>query len=144
MRRAFAALLTMMLAIACASPPAAVPASGGTTVTGPGELPSISAVWFGTAFDPATLALTDRANTFKAGTPVVAIGTLLAPRAQEELSVTIETGGSVRQTLPIAAGTGNTYAVDLTPAGLGPGPYLISFEDSTGKSLASASVTITP
>lgn len=144
MRRAFGAVLTMLLAIGCSSPPAAVPASGGTTVTGPGEYPPITAVWFGTAFDPTTLALTDKASTFKAGTPVVAIGTLLTPRAPEEISVTIETGGSVRRTLPVAAAAGNTLAVDLTPAALGPGPYLISFKDKAGKNLASASVTITP
>jgi hypothetical protein len=144
MRRAFGAVLTLVLVTACSSPPAAVPASGGTTVTGPGELPSISAVWFGTAIDPATLALTDKASTFKAGTPLVAIGTLLAPRAQEEMSVTVETGGTVRHTVPVTAGVGNTYAADLTPLNLGPGHYLIEFEDSTRKSLASASVTITP
>jgi hypothetical protein len=144
MRRAFAAVLTLLLAIGCSSPPAAVPASGGTTVTRPGELPPISAVWFGTAFDPATLALTDKASTFKAGTPLVALGTLLTPRAPEEMSVTIETGGSIRKTLPVAAAVGNTLAVDLTQAALGPGPYLISFKDKSGKNLASSSVTLTP
>lgn len=144
MRRALGALLIILSLAACSEAPANAPASGGTTVTGPGELPPISAVWFGTAFDPASMALTDKASTFKAGTPLVAIGTLFSARPPEELSVTIETGGSIRQTLPVApGGTGNTFGVDLTGANLGPGSYLISFKDKAQKSLASASVTIT-
>ena len=144
MRRALGALLIILSLAACSEPPPNAPASGGTTVTGPGELPPISAVWFGTAFDPATMALTDKAATFKAGTPLVAIGTLFSARPPEELSVTIETGGSVRKTLPVApGGTGNTFGVDLTSASLGPGSYLVSFKDKAAKSLASASVTIT-
>jgi hypothetical protein len=144
MRRAFGALLIILAVVACSEAPANAPASGGTTVTGPGELPPISQVWFGTAFDPASLALTDRASTFKAGTPVVAIGTLFTPRPAEEVSVTIETGGSIRQTLPVApGGSGSTFGVDLSGAGLGPGSYLISFKDKAQKTLASASVTIT-
>jgi hypothetical protein len=108
-------------------------------------MPPISAVWFGTAFDPTSLALTDKGNSFKTGTPIVAIGTLLAPKAPEELSVKIETSGSVRATLPIApGGVGNTYGVDLTSANLGPASYLVSFVDKSGKALASASFNITP
>ena len=142
MSRAVAALLTMVLVIACSSPPANVPASGGTTVTGPGELPPITAVWFGTAFDPATMALTDKGSTFKAGAPVVAIGTLLSARPPEELSVAISTGGSVRKTLPVGPGVGNTFGVDL--GAMSAGNYLVQFQDKARKNLASSSVTITP
>jgi hypothetical protein len=145
MSRAFAALLTMVLAVACSSAPANVPASGGTTVTGPGELPPVTAVWFGTAFDPTTMALTDRGMTFKVGTPLVAIATTLTPRAPEDLGVTIETNGNIRQTLKVAPGVvGSTVGVDLTAANLPPGSYLITFKDKAKKSLASASVTVTP
>jgi hypothetical protein len=145
MRRAFGLLLVILSVAACSSPPANVPASGGTTVTGPGELPPISAIWFGTAFDPATLALTDKGNTFKSGTPIVLIATLTAPRTPDVLSVKIETSGNVRATLPVPGpGVGNTYGVDLTSANLGPGPYLVSIVDKDRKSLASASFNITP
>jgi hypothetical protein len=144
MRRAVAALLTVMLVAACGSSAAPnVPASGGTTVTAPGEVPPITQVWFGTAFDPATMALTDRGTTFKAGSPLVAIATLLSNRAPEELTVTIEYLGSVRKTLPVTGAVGATVGVDLTPAGLGPGSYLISFKSTANqKSLASAAVTL--
>jgi hypothetical protein len=145
MRRAFGVLLTIVAVAACGSPPANVPASGGTTVTGPGELPPISAIWFGTAFDPATMALTDKGSGFKSGTPIVAVATLTAPRTPDVLSVKIETSGNVRATLPVTGpGVGNTFGVDLTAAGLGPGSYLISFVDKDRKSLASASFNITP
>jgi hypothetical protein len=144
MRRAFVVLLAILSLAACSSPPPNAPASGGTTVTAPGELPPISAVWFGTAFDPATLALTDRGNAFKAGSPIVAIGTLLAARAPADVSVRIETSGSVKATLPVGPGVGNTYAIDLGPANLTPGPYLLSFVDTGRKQLASASFNITP
>jgi hypothetical protein len=47
--------------------------------------------------------------------------------------------------LPVAANSiDNTFAVDLTSANLGPGPYLVSFVDKDRKSLASASFNITP
>jgi hypothetical protein len=140
MRRAFGALMIALVVAACGD--SGPPAGGGNVTT---DMPPISAVWFGTAFDPTSLALTDKGNSFKTGTPIVAIGTLLAPKAPEELSVKIETSGSVRATLPIApGGVGNTYGVDLTSANLGPASYLVSFVDKSGKALASASFNITP
>lgn len=145
MKRSLAALLMLMLVAACgSSAPPNVPASGGTTVTGPGELPPLAQVWFGTAFDPATMALTDKGTTFKAGSGLAAIGTLLTPRDAADLEVTIEYLGSVRKKLPVTAVVGTTVGVDLTPLNLGPNTYLISFKSKAGKSLASASVTVTP
>ena len=141
MRRAFGVLMIALAMAACGDP--APPGPGGANVTT--DMPPISAVWFGTAFDPASLALTDKGNSFKAGSPIVAIGTLLAPKAPEEVSVKIETSGNVRATLPVApGGVGNTYGVDLTSASLGPGSYLVSFVDKSGKALASASFNLTP
>lgn len=140
MRRAFWILMIALVVAACGDP--APPAGGGNVTT---DKPPISAVWFGTAFDPASLALTDKATAFKAGSPIVAIGTLLAARPPEEVSVKIETSGNVRATIPVApGGVGNTYAADLTVANLGPGSYLISFVDRTGKAFASASFNVTP
>ena len=141
MKRAFGALVVALLVVACGDPAPA--GGGGANVTT--DKPSVSAVWFGTAFDPASLALTDKGSSFKAGTPIVAIGTLLATRAPEEMSVKIETSGNVRATLPVAAvAVGNTLAVDLTAANLGPGSYLVSFVDKAGKALASASFNVSP
>ena len=39
-------------------------------------------------------------------------------------------------------GTGTTFGVDLTPQNFAPGSYLISFKGASGRSVASASVTI--
>lgn len=141
MMRAIAALLIALVVVACGD--AGPPAAGGANVTT--DKPPITAVWFGTAVDPASLALTDRATSFKAGSPIVAIGTLLSARSAEELSVKIETSGNVRATLPvIPGGVGATFGAELTSANLGPGSYLVSFIDKAGKALASASFTLTP
>jgi hypothetical protein len=141
MKRAFGALMVALVVAACGDPAPA--GGGGANVTT--AKPPVSAVWFGTAFDPTSLALTDKGNSFKAGTPTVAIGTLLSARPPEEMSVKVETSGNVRATLPVApVGVGNTLAVDLTSANLGPGSYLISFVDKTGKALASASFNVSP
>lgn len=140
MRWAIGALAIALVVAACGD---SGPPAGGANVTT--DKPPIAAVWFGTAFDPTTLALTDKGSGFKAGSPIVAIGTLFAARPAEEVSVKIETSGNVRATIPVApGGVGNTYGADLTTANLGAGSYLISFIDKTGKSLASSSFTITP
>jgi hypothetical protein len=141
MRRAFGVLLFALVLASCGDSGGAAPV-GSNVTTG---LPPASAVWFGTAFDPASLALTDKGNTFKAGSPIVAIGTLIAPRAPDQMQVQVEAGGSVKAKLPVAPGSvGNTYAVDLTPGNLGAGTYLVMFVDAGHKSLASSSITLTP
>ncbi|HET9344588.1 MAG TPA: hypothetical protein VFO05_02705 [Candidatus Limnocylindrales bacterium] len=117
-------------------------------VGGPGTtlnegVPPISAVWFGTAYDAATMQVYDKASTFKVGSPLVAVGTSITPQDPTAVQVTIEYNGSVRATLPLSpGGTGTTFGVDLTPQNFGPGSYLISFKGASGKSVASASVTI--
>ena len=143
MRRAFGALVLALWVVGCGDTEApGAPGGGGNVTAG---LPPTSAVWFGTAFDPTSLAITDKGNSFKAGTPIVAVGTLLATRTADQLTVKIENSGSVKATLPVAANSiDNTFAVDLTSANLGPGPYLVSFVDKDRKSLASASFNITP
>jgi hypothetical protein len=119
-------------------------------VGGPGKtqeqaVPPIAATWFGTAYDSATMYIYDRAQSFKKGSPLVAVATLITPRDPSDLQITIETNGSVKATLPPSrGGTGTTYGVDLSPQKFAPGSYLISFQSKAGKSLASASVTITP
>jgi hypothetical protein len=118
---------------------------GGPGTTSEAAVPPIAAVWFGTAYDSSNMNIYDRALKFKAGSPVVAVATLLTPRDPADLKITIETNGSVKSKLPPSAGgTGTTYGVDLTPLKLGPGSYLVSFQSAAGKSLASAGVTITP
>jgi hypothetical protein len=142
MRRALGVLLITLVVAACGDSGTPAGPGGGNVTT---ALPPLSAVWFGTAFDPATLALTDKGSSFKTGTPIVAVGTLVSPRTPDQVKVRIETSGSIKAELPVAPGAvGSTFAVDLTTAGLGPGPYLISFIDNNRKNLASASFNVTP
>jgi hypothetical protein len=117
---------------------------GGTGGTVTEAVPPIAAVWFGTAYDSANMYIYDKGSTFKTGSPVVAVATLITPRDPSDLKITVEINGSVKATLPPSpGGTGTTYGVDLTPQKFAPGSYLISFKSQAGKSLASASVTIT-
>jgi hypothetical protein len=85
----------------------------------------------------------DRNTTFAAGSPLVAVATLLTPRDPADLKITIEINGSVKATLPPSPGAnGTTVGVDLTPLSLTPGGYLVTFKSQAGKSLAATSVTI--
>ena len=64
---------------------AAGAADGATGIVGgPGTtqrgVPPISAVWFGTAYDAATMQVYDKASTFPAGSPLVAVGTAITPQ----------------------------------------------------------------
>ena len=154
MRRALGVLFIAALLAACGDSGGGGGGGGNEGATGivggPGKteeqaLPPVTSVWFGTAYDSATMYIYDRAQSFKKGSPLVAVATLLTPREPSDLKVTIETNGSVMATLPPSpGGTGTSYGVDLTPQKFPPGGYLISFLSKEGKSLASSSVTITP
>jgi hypothetical protein len=150
MMRALAVLVLALALAACGDDGGGGGGGGGGEgmVGGPGTtlnegLPPISAVFFGTAYDAATMNVYDKASTFPAGSPLVAVGTLLAPQDPASVKVTIEISGNVRATLPLSpGGNGSTYGVDLTAQNFTPGSYLISFNGASGRSLASASVTI--
>ena len=146
-------LLTLMLATgvaACGDSGGGGGGGEGATgiVGGPGTtleeaVPPIAAIWFGTAYDSSTMFIYDKATTFPAGSPLVAVATLITPRDPSDLKVTVEINGSIKSTLPPSAGSsGTTVGVDLTPQKFTPGTYLISFKSQADKSLASASVTI--
>ena len=143
MRRAFGALVIAVVMAGCGDP--GPPAGGAGNVTT--DVPPPSKVWFGSAFDPASFAMTDKATAAKQGTPVVAVGRLLTAREPDGVSVQISTGGSVRLKLAVAPGaTGPTdlYGVDLTGSNLGPATYIVSFVDARGSVLASGNLNITP
>jgi hypothetical protein len=118
---------------------------GGPGTTAADGQPPVTSVWFGTAYDSSNMTLYDKASTFKKGSPLVAVGTLLTPRDPADLQVTVEINGSIKSTLPPGpGGTGTTFGVDLSKQKFSPGSYLVSFKSKEGKSLASSSVTITP
>lgn len=145
MRRAFAALMIVLVVAACGDSGGAPAGSGAGTVTT--ALPPLSVAWFGSAFDPTTFALTDKTGTVKQGAPVVAVGHLFSAHDASTVSVQLSTGGNVIATLPVAAGAGgttDTLGADLTPANLGPATYIVSFVDKRGSVLASGNLNVTP
>ena len=152
MMRALTVFVIALVLAACGDSGGGGGGGGGAEgmVGGPGTtlnegLPPISAVYFGTAYDAATMNVYDKASNFKVGSPLVAVGTLLAPQDQANVKVTVEIRGSVKATLGLSpGGDSSTMGVDLTPQNFAPGSYLISFKGASGRPLASASVTIEP
>ena len=141
MRRALGILVIVILLAACGD---SAPAGGGGVT---GGAPPLSVAWFGSGYDPATFAITGKSSSSKVGAPLVTVGHLFSARAPEDVSVTVSTGGSIRQTLPVAAGpTGpsDVYAADLAAANLAPASYIISFVDKRGTILASGNLNIVP
>jgi hypothetical protein len=152
MMRAFTVLVLALMLAACGDSGGGGGGGGGGAegmVGGPGTtmtegLPPITNVWFGTAYDAATMNIYDKGSTFPTGSPLVAVATTLTPQDPATVKVTVETNGSVKATLPLSPGSnGSTVGVDLTSQNFAPGGYLISFKGASGRSLASASVTIT-
>lgn len=147
MKWALGAVCIALLVLGCGD---AAPAGGGGGGGGGGVsagVPPLSVVWFGSAFDPASFAVTDKTSDVKQGSPVVAVGKLFTARPAEEISVRISAGGNVRQTLPLAPGTTGTIevaAADLTAANLGPATYIVSFVDKKGTVLAAGKLNIIP
>jgi hypothetical protein len=140
MRRALGVLLVILVVAGCGGADGGGGGGGGE----PGELPPLSKVLFGTGYDTANFGVTGRATALKAGTPMFASGQLFSSRNPEDVSVTISTGGSIRQTIPPAGGAGSVFAVDLSGAGLGPATYIISFVDKKGTILASGNLNVVP
>jgi hypothetical protein len=151
MMRALTVFVLALMLAACGDSGGGGGGGGGAEgmVGGPGTtlnegLPPITNVWFGTAYDAATMNIYDKGSTFPAGSPLVAVATTLTPQDPATVKVTVETNGSVTATLPLSPGSnGSTVGVDLTSQNFAPGGYLISFKGASGRNLASASVTIT-
>ena len=146
MRSALGAVCIALLVLGCGD---AAPAGGGGGGGGgvSAGVPPLAVVWFGSAYDPASFAVTDKTSDVKRGSPVVAVGRLFTARAAEEVSAKVSAGGTVITTLPIAPGASGTIevaAVDLTPANLGPATYIVSFVDKKGTQLASGKLNIIP
>ena len=152
MMRALTVFVLALMLAACGDSGGGGGGGGGAEgmVGGPGTtlnegLPPITAVFFGTAYDAATMNVYDKASTFKTGSPLVAVATTLTPQDPSTVKVTVENNGSIKATLPLSpGGNGSTVGVDLTPQKFAPGSYLISFKGASGRNLASAAVTITP
>jgi len=121
---------------------------GGGGGGGAAGLPAASTVIFGTAFDPATLAVTGKAIQLKAGTAMVAVGRAFTARPAAEIVVTVGQGSTNFGAKPIAASNdpanADLFAYDLSGDKLTPGTWVISFTTPAGKILASGYLTVIP
>ena len=141
------ALLVGLIAAACGGSSPGNGTPGGSAPAGGGDIPGLSNVLFGTAYDPTSLAVSGKTATIKAGSPVVAVGRSLAPTPAADITVQLSAGGSNRPPMPVAA-TDNPdnavlFAVDLTSQNLGPGTWIVSFV-AGGRILASGYLKVTP
>lgn len=120
---------------------------GGGGAGGGGEIPPGNIVWFGTGFDPATLALVGRATSLPASGSIVAVGRIFTARPPAEVQVSISKGSTVKPPIPVGASnspdSADVFAVDLKAQGVNPGTWIVSFVTSSGQILASGFVTIT-
>lgn len=145
--RACALAVATALVIGCAGSGSPAPAAsgGGGGGGGTGQLPPVGSVWFGSAFDPASLAVSDRSTTLKAGGPMAAVGHFLQPKPPEDMVVTVSKQQSILHRLPLtAAGPAKAFGIDLTAQKLTPGNYLVNFVDKNRRTLAAGNLVVTP
>lgn len=120
---------------------------GGGGGGGAGDLPAASTVIFGTAYDPTSLAVTGKATSLKAGTPMVAVGRAFSARPAASITVQVGSGSNSRPVRPVAASnnaeSADIFATDLSGDQLGPGTWVISFL-AGGKIIASGFLTVSP
>ena len=121
---------------------------GGDGGGGGGEFPPGNVVWFGSSYDPTSVALIGKATTLKQGTPMAAVARLFTPRSPSTVQVVISSGSTVRAPVPVgAANSGeqsDVFGIDLTPFGLTPNTWIVNFVDAQERILASGFVTVTP
>jgi hypothetical protein len=121
---------------------------GGGGDGGGGEFPSAPIVIFGTSFDSTSLGVTGKTTTLKAGTPMVAVGRAFTPRPAAQVTVKVSKGSEVKGPFPVGASSpaenADLFAIDLGPLNLDAGTWQVEFTGSTGRSIASGFVTITP
>lgn len=141
------ALLVGLIAAACGGSSSANGTPGGNAPAGGGDIPGLSNVLFGSAYDPTSLAVSGKTAEIKAGSPVVAVGRALSPTPATDITVQLSAGGSNRPPMPIAASDNPDnavmFAVDLTSQNLGPGTWIVSFV-AEGRILASGYLKVTP
>jgi hypothetical protein len=147
------AVLTLVLA-ACGGSQSAS-GGDGAAASGPGagggtngDTPTSGAVYFGSAYDPATFAVTGRTTTIKAGATVVAVGKTLTRVDGTGIQLQLTSSGRSRAPRPPDAMDNPTsvsfLASDLTSDNLTPGTWTVSFLSANNRILASGFLTVTP
>jgi len=143
MKRAL--ILGVLLLAACGSGGGGGDPGGGG---GGGEFPPGNVVWFGTSYDPTTVALIGKATTLKAGGPIAAVARLFTARSPSTVQVVISSGSTVRARVPVGAANNgeqsDVFGIDLTNAGLTANTWIVSFVDAQERILASGFLTVVP
>ena len=145
MRRILGALLLVAAVVAgCGGGSGGGGGGGG----GGGDLPGGALVLFGSSYDPTSLAVANKTTTLKVGAPMVAVGAAFTPRPASEVTVKVSKGSEVRGPFPPTASnnpdSATLFALDLAPLHLDAGTWQVEFFGSTGRSIASGFVTVTP
>jgi hypothetical protein len=143
--RAFVLAVVTASVIGCSGSGSPPPGGGGGGGGGTGQLPPVGSVWFGSAFDPATLAVSDRATSLKTGSPMAAVGHFLQPKPPEDMTVTVSKQQSILHRLPVTgSGPAKAFGIDLTAQELDPGNYVVTFVDKNRRTLAAGTLVVTP
>lgn len=118
---------------------------GGGTVPAQ-DVPPAGTIWFGTAYDTASFALTSQGTSFRVGTQLAIVANLGRDVGNERITIHAPVGGT-----DVAVGfadmtSGNQVIADIIPgaemAVAGAEPF--SVQDSGGNVLATGSITLTP
>jgi hypothetical protein len=138
-----ALVLVVLLLAGCGGSPGGDGGGGGG-----GEFPPGNVVWFGTSYDPTSVALIGKATTLKQSTPMAAVARLFTPRSPSTVQVVISSGPTTRRPVPVSAANNgeqsDVFAIDLTNAGLTPNTWIVNFVDAQERILASGFLTVTP
>ncbi len=139
-------ILVVLLLVACGGGGGGGGDGGGGG--GDGEFPPGNVVWFGTSYDPTSVALIGKATTLKAGGPIAAVARLFTARSPSTVQVVISSGSTVRSRVPVGAANNgeqsDVFGIDLTNSGLTPNTWIVSFVDAQERILASGFLTVLP
>ena len=153
MPRILAVLVVAVLVVGCGgggggAPADGAPSAGGQGAVVNGDVPAGSTVAFGSAYDPTTYAVADKATKAKAGSTIVAVGKALAPVDGTGIQIEIKLNG-VAKPLRVPDVIDNPasatfFATDLSKDGLTPGTWIVQYINPAKRVIASGFLTITP
>jgi hypothetical protein len=128
-----------------ASAAASLPGAGSVTN---GDTPPGSTVFFGSAYDPATFAVSGKTSRVKLGDAVVAVGKALAPVDGTGVQLELKLNGKAKpKRAPDAMdnpASASFFASDLSGDGLTAGTWIVSFVNAQGRVLASGFLSVAP
>ena len=135
MRALILAVVAALVLVGCGN--------GGVTVANQ-DIPPAGTMWFGTAYDVSSFALTDRSDTFPAGQQIAVVAHMSSPPGNERVSLYMSLGG-IQTPVGYTDFSGQLdLMAELLPAiyFTTPGQYPLQAKDAGGNVLSSATLTI--